>query len=241
MKRIASTRVLRNTRIFKRSWYLSRPFETNFAYSLRDIRVGRSPHMDGDGDREGTAGDTDVGCRWCRAHLPATTRAALCGRSPACIRPVSRPQGPPNRSRAPEEMPELRAAISQAALLRKSSPDSGAGCAGSDVLSDVQDDRRSGTYRGPACINRAQVESARFLGVNFRTCRLLLDIALGLVPSQSISREVCKLSCLCALCTLRCPHIQTFMTVSPVCRCVRVRESTSRRHRPPPFRPAISQ
>ena len=44
----------------------------------------------------------------------------------------------------------LRAAISQAALLRKSSPDSGAGCAGSDLLSDVQDDRRSGTYRGPA-------------------------------------------------------------------------------------------
>ena len=135
----------------------------------------------------------------------------------------------------------LRAAISQAALLRKSSPDSGAGCAGSDLLSDVQDDRRSGTYRGPACTNRSQVESARYLGVNFRTCRLLLDIALGLVPSQSISREVCKLSCLCALCTLRCPHIQTFMTVSPVCRCVRVRESTSRRHRPPPFRPAISQ
>ena len=111
LKRIASTRVLRNTRIFKRSWYLSRPFETNFAYSLRDIRVGRSPHMDGDGDREGTAGDTDVGCRWCRAHLPATTRAALCGRSPACIRPVSRPQGPPNRSRAPGEMPQLRCAL----------------------------------------------------------------------------------------------------------------------------------
>ena len=92
LKRIASTKVLRNTRILKRSWSLSRPFETNFTYSFWDIRVRRSPHMDGDGDREGTAGDTDVGCRWCRAHLPATTRAALCGRSPACIRPVSRPQ-----------------------------------------------------------------------------------------------------------------------------------------------------
>jgi len=40
LKRIASTVVFANTRIFKRCQYLRRPFETNLTYSLRDIRVG---------------------------------------------------------------------------------------------------------------------------------------------------------------------------------------------------------
>ena len=50
----------------------------------------------GAGDaREGTAGDTHVGRRWCWARMPGTASATLCGRSPARIRAVSRPHGPP--------------------------------------------------------------------------------------------------------------------------------------------------
>ena len=64
--------------------------ERNAERTVRAVSVTR-----GAGDaREGTAGDTHVGRRWCRARMVGTASATLCGRSPARIRAVSRPHGP---------------------------------------------------------------------------------------------------------------------------------------------------
>jgi hypothetical protein len=68
----------------------------------------------------------------------------------------------------------------QAARLRKSSPYSGVGCAGSDLLCDVQDDWRSGISLRSRCTIVRRSRGRGLLGVNFRTCRLMFDIALGL-------------------------------------------------------------
>ena len=72
-------------------WLLSLSVtERNTERTVRAVSVTQ-----GAGDaREGTAGDTHVGRRWCRARMVGTASATLCGRSPARIRAVSRPHGP---------------------------------------------------------------------------------------------------------------------------------------------------
>ena len=155
-------------------------------------------------------------------RAPRGTRASEAGGIElACLaRPVRRYESEGRErsdactDRKPFSRAQRAARSAQAALLRKGSPDSGTGCAGRDLSCDDQDDRRSGTYHRTACRIVRTSGSTRCLRVNFRTYRSIFDIALGQAPSQSISTEVCKLSCLCTTCTLHCPHIQTFMTVS---------------------------